>query len=269
MPVLGDNFERLVALMARLRSPEGCPWDRRQTFASIKPYTLEETYEVLRAIDEHDRPGLRDELGDLLLQVLFYAQMAAEEGAFAIADVLHSLERKLIRRHPHVFGEPGGAAIGAEQVVERWEEIKRRERGAPADELPSALGEEQPGWPAMVEAYQMGERAARAGFDWPEPAAVLDKVEEEARELRRELQTEPVAAARIAAEAGDLLFTAVNVARRLGCEPESALKAANRKFRGRFIAMEQEVARRGRTVAGSSAEELNEAWEHVKTRESR
>lgn len=276
MTDVGADLDRLVALMARLRSPAGCPWDRRQTFASLKPYLLEEVYEVLRAVDEADWRGLSDELGDLLLQILFYAQMASEREAagerFNISDVLRGLEAKLIRRHPHVFAAPADPALGAEQVAARWEEIKRRERGDPpaaGADTASLLGAEQPGLPALLEAYRLSVRAARAGFEWPDAAAVLDKLQEEAGELRREWQASPPDAARCAAEAGDLLFTAVNVARRLGCEPESALKAANRKFRRRFTAVEAEWARAGRPLAEGTAEELNETWETVKAREGK
>lgn len=273
MTDVGADLDRLVALMARLRSPAGCPWDRRQTFASLKPYLLEEVYEVLRAVDEADWRGLSDELGDLLLQILFYAQMASEREApeerFSISDVLRGLEAKLIRRHPHVFAAPTDPALRAEQVAERWEEIKRRERGEPETDAASVLGAEQPWLPALLEAYRLSVRAARAGFEWPDTAAVLDKLQEEAGELRRELQASPPDAARCAAEAGDLLFTAVNVARRLGCEPESALKAANRKFRRRFTAVEAEWERAGRPLAAGTAEELNETWETVKAREGK
>lgn len=286
MPALGADFERLVEIMARLRAPNGCPWDREQTFASIKPYTLEETYEVLQAIDEQNWPALADELGDLLLQILFYAQMAGEQAdasaRFTIADVLRGLADKLVRRHPHVFASSGESELTAAGVVTRWEEIKRQERAAareqaqrgaataPAGEAPepeSLLGPEPAALPALIEAYRVSVRAAQTGFEWPGVAAVLEKMEEEMRELRHELAGPAPDGRRVAAEVGDLLFTAVNVARRLQCEPETALKAANRKFRRRFAALEAELCRRGRDVAGSSAAELDEVWERVKTRE--
>jgi MazG family protein len=267
MSEIGSQFERLVAIMARLRAPGGCPWDRRQTFDSITAYTVEETYEVLQAIADRDWPELTDELGDLLLQIVFYAQMGEEIAAFNIGAVMASLEAKLIRRHPHVFGPEAGALTSAEQVVARWDQIKRQERGAAnGGEAPeSALGAPPRGLPPLPAAYQMSARAARAGFSWPDAAGVLNKLNEEIAELRQAL-----AAGREEwrDEVGDLLFTAVNVARQLGIEPEGALQAATRKFRRRFIAVEDRLRRQGCALADARPWELEAHWEAVKREES-
>lgn len=275
MAETGEQFERLVAIMARLRAPGGCPWDRKQTFDSILPYTVEETYEVLQAIEDRDWPGLNDELGDLLLQILFYAEMAEETGAFGIGGVLAGLEAKLIRRHPHVFGAEEGKLASAEAVAGRWEEIKREERGEAAAAAPEpALGELPRGLPPLAAAYQVSVRAARAGFEWPDAAAVLAKLEEEITELRHALAAprggqeggEPEA---WRTEVGDLLFAAVNVARRLGLTPDAALQAATRKFRRRFEAVERRARAAGRELGALHAAELDAHWEAVKEEERR
>ena len=221
--------------MARLRAPGGCPWDREQTFDSIKRDTLEETYEVFDAIDRRAWPDLKDELGDLLLQVLFYAQMAHEVGHFSIEDVAANLNAKLIRRHPHIFGDV--LADTPEEVKANWEAIKQTEktaRGATAqhflDEVPTHM-------PALLEASKLGSRAAKVGFDWPDATGLIDKITEETAELRAEL-SQPANPDALEDELGDLLFTAVNLARHLQLEPEFALRRANRKSRARFIQME-------------------------------
>jgi XTP/dITP diphosphohydrolase/ATP diphosphatase len=283
---LGKEFERLAAIMARLRGPDGCPWDRKQTFDSIRAHTLEETYEVIEAIDERDWPALRDELGDLLLQVLFYARMAEEQSFFNLEQVVSGLANKLVRRHPHVFEDESGKRMDAEQALGRWNQMKAEEKGrsksedaaAPPDSQPnSLLGETPRGLPAMLEAYKISTRAAAAGFDWPDAAAVLDKLEEEISELRAELAQKAEASvglndstghARVEEEIGDMFFTVVNVARRLGLEPESALQRTNRKFRQRFARMEHKLRSRGQDVAGASMRELDAAWEEVKREES-
>jgi len=246
--------------MARLRAPGGCPWDREQTFATIRRYTLEETYEVLDAIEREDWPGLTDELGDLLLQVLFYAEMAREAGYFELRDVIENLNAKLVRRHPHVFDDRVGVE-SADQVLANWEEIKkqeRAERGATAsllDAVPRNL-------PALMEAGKLGSKAASVGFDWDSAAPVFDKLDEELNELR-----EAIAAGDSAAqteELGDLLFTVVNLARKLGVQAELALRASNAKFRRRLEAMESSVAG---PLAERSSAELEELWNRAKSAE--
>lgn len=245
----GARFAEAVAIMHRLRSPGGCPWDREQSFESIRKYTLEETYEVLDAIERHDWPELKDELGDLLLQVLFYAQMASEAGYFTIQEVIDGLNRKLIRRHPHVFGEEAAAAAGnsavgldvgeidSAQVLRNWDEIKAREqsqKSAPEGRLEGISRS----MPALAEAAKLGSKAAKAGFDWPDISGLMDKLREETVELEAEVATG--AHDRAAQELGDLLFTAVNLARHLKIDPELALRDTNARFRGRFRAMEVE-----------------------------
>lgn len=245
--------------MGRLRAPDGCPWDREQTFDSIKPYTLEETYEVLDAIDRRDYGALAEELGDFLLQAVFYAEMAREQGLFDITTVLDHINEKLVRRHPHVFGDATAQTAG--EVKRRWDEIKRGERSAPKgllDGVPRAQ-------PALAEAAQISSKAAGAGFDWPDLEGVLDKVREELDELKQAATGDEREA-----ELGDLLFTLVNVARFLKVDPEQALRRTNAKFRTRFRWVEQELARRGRTVRESAAaegiRELEELWQEAKCR---
>ena len=249
-----------VAIMARLRGPGGCPWDREQTFDTIKRYTLEETYEVFDAIERRAWPELKDELGDLLLQVLFYAQMAEEAGYFDIADVAAGLNAKLVRRHPHVFGEV--VAADADAVLRNWEEIKREEkRGAAAGA--SGLDEIARSMPATMEAGKLGSRAAKVGFDWPDVEGLIGKLQEEIGELRAEVSGGPAELGRVEEELGDLLFTAVNLARHLKVDAESALRGANAKFRGRFARMEAQAG--GFEALGRmSAEELDGLWNAAK-----
>jgi MazG family protein len=260
----GRAFAEAVAIMARLRGPGGCPWDREQTFDSIRKYTLEETCEVLDAIERRDWANLKEELGDLLLQVLFYAEMAAEPGYFTIAEVVEGLNRKLIRRHPHVFGDEASAAAGnsasagmatsgidASQVLRNWEQIKRAEK--PGAENQSLLDSVPRSFPALMEAAKLGAKAAKVGFDWPDAEGVFAKLGEEIAELREAIAARDSNASAksssaktsasnsedpVAGELGDLLFTVVNLARRLGVDPELALRQTNRKFRRRFAAME-------------------------------
>lgn len=243
--------------MRRLRAPDGCPWDRKQTFDSIRQHTLEETYEVLEAIGDRNWDGLREELGDLLLQVVFYAEMAEEEGRFDIGDVLRHLAEKLIRRHPHVFAEGGEPGLSPEQALGRWNEMKTREKGEkPVSQLsgiPRAL-------PALAESAQLGHRAAVVGFDWPDAAGVHAKVREELDELERE--SAAANHARLEEELGDLLFSLCQLARHAGIEPESALKRANRKFERRFQHMER--AARGRELPSLSALEWDQLWNAAK-----
>jgi XTP/dITP diphosphohydrolase/ATP diphosphatase len=253
-------FGESVAIMARLRAPDGCPWDREQSFDSIRKHTLEETYEVLDAIERRDWPNVTEELGDLLLQVLFYAQMAADEGRFTIADVLETLNRKLIRRHPHVFGEAASAAAGnlarvdadvggsAQQVLDNWEEIKRVEKqaaGISSVKPESLLDQVQRAQPALSEAGKLGSKAAKVGFDFGHWRDLLAKLDEETEELVAVVDTpesDPLRWQEIEGELGDLLFTAVNLGRHLGVDAEMALRGTNSRFRKRFREMERVAA---------------------------
>ena len=233
---LEKSFARAVGIMAQLRAPGGCPWDREQTFDSIRRYTLEETYEVLDAIERKDWAGLKDELGDLLLQVLFYAEMAQEEKLFTLQEVTDNLSEKLIRRHPHVFANREGVETSA-QVLHNWEEIKKSERAKVAKEQANSLLDEVPrALPALMEASKLGSKAASIGFDWNEAAPVFDKLQEELNELRQAIASGEKKAQE--EELGDVLFTVVNLARKLGVQSEFALRASNAKFRRRFAAME-------------------------------
>jgi XTP/dITP diphosphohydrolase/ATP diphosphatase len=249
--------------MARLRGPNGCPWDREQTFDSIKRHTLEETYEVFDAIERRAWPDLKDELGDLLLQVLFYAQMASDAGYFNLQDVASSLNAKLIRRHPHIFGDV--VASDSADVLRNWEQIKRSEKKASENPQSSMLDEIPRAMPAVLEASKLGSRAAKVGFDWPNADGLFDKLQEEIGELKAELAQSPFTASpsAIEAELGDLLFTAVNLARHLKVDPESALRAANVKFRRRFAAMES-AAGSPDALAASTPSELDILWNQAK-----
>lgn len=261
------NLLEAVQIMARLRGPGGCPWDREQTFDTIKRYTLEETYEVFDAIERRAWPDLKDELGDLLLQVLFYSQMAAEAGYFTISDVAANLNAKLIRRHPHVFGDE--KAEDAAAVLKNWEEIKREEkRASGVQPETSVLGEIPRSMPALLEAGKLGARAAKVGFDWPDADGLFAKLEEEIGELRAEIQKDSGSASSVAIEEelGDLMFTVVNLARHLRVDPESALRRSNTKFRRRFVAMERE-AKEGGGLAALGPEELDARWRQAKLTE--
>jgi XTP/dITP diphosphohydrolase/ATP diphosphatase len=265
----GRVFAEAAAIMARLRGEGGCPWDRDQTFDSVRRYTLEETYEVFDAIERRDWPNLREELGDLLLQVLFYAQMADEAGYFNIADVLETLNAKLIRRHPHVFGELAGTNIQTEGVLANWEEFKRQERAeksqqGDASQAPSLMDAVPRNLPANVEAQKIGSKAAKVGFDWPDIAGLFAKLEEETAELRRELDATEANKGRIEAEAGDLLFTAVQIARRVDADAEMSLRATNARFRKRFAAMEAAAAAQGKRLEELSADTLEALWQTAK-----
>ncbi len=260
--------------MARLRAPGGCPWDREQNFDTIKRYTLEETYEVFDAIERRAWPELKDELGDLLLQVLFYAQMASEAGHFDIADVAANLNAKLVRRHPHVFPVDGrlADATDPEAVLRNWEQIKQGEKRANGAIAASALDAIPRSMPAMMEARKLGSKAAKVGFDWPDVEGLFEKLQEEIAELQAELGNneaaelkKPVEAAnpRVEEELGDLLFTAVNLARHLKVDAESALSAANRKFRARFRTMEANAGGFD-ALASLTPAELDALWNRAK-----
>jgi len=302
MPTTGERFERAVSIMARLRGPGGCPWDREQTFDSIKPYTLEETYEVLEAIDNRDWDELTGELGDLLLQVLFYAQMAKEQSTFSIDEVLDRLSNKLVDRHPHVFGDV--KAETSSEVLRNWAALKAEEKkkraagnegksasGNAASEKKdeeSALAGVSTSMPALLEAHKLSSRAAHVGFDWPNVEGLFQKLHEETEELREELQQFPapgpqpqgrgVAGAgrpqvgedlrhRLEGEVGDLFFVLVNIARYLSLDPESALKKTNRKFKRRFQWMEDQLRTSGRTPQQASMDELESLWRQAKQQE--
>ena len=264
-----------ISIMARLRAPGGCPWDREQTFDTIKRYTLEETYEVFDAIERRAWPELKDELGDLLLQVLFYAQMAAEAGHFDIADVAANLNAKLIRRHPHVFPVEGklADATDADSVLRNWEQIKRGEKRATGETATASVLEAIPrSMPAVMEAGKLGSKAAKVGFDWPDAQGVFEKLQEEIDELTAEMEkaktaeltrSEEKKETRIEEELGDILFTAVNLARHLKVDAESALRGANAKFRTRFGAMETSAGGFD-ALASLIPAELDALWNRAK-----
>lgn len=297
MASTGERFERAVQIMARLRAPGGCPWDREQTFDSIKPYTLEEAYEVLEAIDNRDWDELVGELGDLLLQVLFYAEMAQEQGSFSIDQVLDTLSDKLVRRHPHVFGDV--QANTAADVLRNWEALKAEEKKKrlAAGGGKSASGQQPPqsvlagvssGIPALLEAFKLSSRAAHVGFDWPDIEGLFAKLHEETSELREQLNLFPEPGprphargiagadgqkvpeelrARLEDEVGDMFFVLVNIARYLSLDPESALKKTNRKFKRRFQAMEEQLRSQGKEPQQASLDELESLWQQAKRQE--
>ncbi len=255
----GAGFARLVEIMRKLRSPDGCPWDREQNFDTIKPYLLEETYEVLDAIDERDFDGLKEELGDLLLQSVFFAQMASEEGRFDITGSLEAINSKLVRRHPHVFG--GGDAKTAADVTRRWEEIKAAEKPRP-EGLLSGVPRSTP---ALVEAQQIASRAAGIGFDWENIEQVFEKLHEELQELEGARQSADPA--QLEDEVGDLLFVIVNIARFLKVNPEQALRKTNAKFRRRFAHVEQRIRESGKTLKEADLAEMESLWQEAKRRQ--
>jgi nucleoside triphosphate diphosphatase len=262
-PSGAETIAEAIAIMARLRAPDGCPWDREQTFDSIKRHTLEETYEVFDAIERRAWPDLKDELGDLLLQVLFYAQMASEAGYFTIDDVAANLNAKLIRRHPHIFA--GASATDSDAVLRNWEQIKQAEKQASAPAQASMLDDVPRSMPAMLEAGKLGSRAAKVGFDWPDAGGLFDKLQEEIAELHVELAqpSESQSAPAIEGEIGDILFTVVNLSRHLKVDPESALRATNAKFRRRFGAMESAAGSSG-ALAACTPQQLDILWNKAK-----
>ena len=265
----GTAFAAFVDLIARLRAPGGCPWDREQTHESLKAMTIEEAYEVLEAIDRADDEHLAGELGDLLLQVVLHAQIAAEASRFTIRDVIERVAAKMVRRHPHVFA--GAKADTPEEVLRNWEAIKQAELLAKGGEKPGAsmLDSVAAGLPAVMEAFQMTTKVSRVGFDWPDVPAVLEKLDEEVAELREAAASRQSDRHRVAEEVGDLLFAVVNVARLIGVDPESALKSANRKFRRRFAFIEQALARGGRAPADATLDEMEALWAEAKTQEGK
>ena len=256
----GEKFQQLVAIMARLRGPGGCPWDREQTFDSIKPFTLEETYEVLDAIDHRDWGELAQELGDFMLQAVFYAQMASEQQLFRIEDALDAINQKLVRRHPHVFGAE--TAGSADEVLSIWGRVKEAEPKAERKRATGLLGGVPRALPALVEAQQISSRAAGAGFDWENPEQVLDKLHEELAEFAQARRN--ASHDELENEMGDLLFVLVNLARFVKVDPEQALRRTNAKFRRRFAYIEQKLAERGRKLEDSNIEEMEALWQEAK-----
>jgi len=262
-----QEFTRLVEIMATLRSPEGCPWDREQTIDSLKPFVLEETYEVLEAIDRHDHASLCEELGDFLFEAVFVAQLEAEAGHFTIADALTHVADKLVRRHPHVFARAEGEAPldSADKVVTRWEQIKAQERGpgSRVAKKKTLLSGVPATLPALLRAYEIGLRAKAVGFDWTKVSDVLDKIQEEVDELR-EVVGAAIDRDRAEDEMGDLLFTMAHLSRQLGIEPETALRKANDKFTKRFESMEAAVETTGRKMSDMTLDELEAEWQKAK-----
>ncbi|MBF0169592.1 MAG: nucleoside triphosphate pyrophosphohydrolase [Nitrospinae bacterium] len=258
---MSEAFDRLVGVMARLRSPGGCPWDAEQTHESLKPYLLEETYEVLEAIDGGSMPTLRDELGDLILQVVFHAQLAHERGDFTAADVCHAISDKLIRRHPHVFGAAHAPTPGA--VVTQWEKIKKTEEGH--KERTSALDGVPAAMPSLARAYKIGKKAARAGFDWANVDGAFEKVEEELAEFRAAFAERDVK--HMEEELGDLLFSLVNVARFMEVNPEEALRKTIGKFIRRFAHVEARIEASGKELGEATLAEMDALWDEAKKNE--
>lgn len=280
----GERFERAVAIMHKLRAPGGCPWDQEQTFDTIKQYTLEETYEVIEAIENRDWKELSGELGDLLLQVLFYAEMAEEQKSFNIDDVLDTLSEKLVRRHPHVFGDV--EANTSREVLKNWEAIKQQEKAAAGEKkAESLLSSVSTAMPALLEGTKLSNKAAHVGFDWPNIGGLFEKLDEEVTELQEEIRQIPppgpvptgrgIAGARgsnvpedlqqrLHDEVGDLLFVVVNMARYLNVDPESALRTTNRKFRKRFGYVEKKLKAEGKRLEDSNIDEMEQYWQEAK-----
>jgi MazG family protein len=285
----GDRFDELVRIMATLRGPDGCPWDREQTLGSLRPFLLEETYEALAALDHGDMAGLREELGDLLFEIVFLARLAEEGGHFTVADAAADVGAKLVRRHPHVFGdEPRLTKAG--EVVGKWEEMKAKEAGSSGSDRSDGSGRSSGSGgsrkrktllsgvpetlPALLRAYEYGSRAAAVGFDWARAADVVEKIDEETREIRELVDqvgqvVQVVQVARVEEEVGDLLFAIANLSRKLGVEPEAALRRANDKFRDRFGHVEARITARGERMQDKSLDELDAEWRAVKAGEAR
>jgi MazG family protein len=266
----GARFDRLVEIMRTLRAPGGCPWDREQTLGSLRPFVLEEAYEVLDAIERGTPAQLCEELGDFLFEAVFVAQISEEAGTFRIGDAIDAVCDKLVRRHPHVFARAEGEAdLSSGQVVERWEALKAREReaaGAPGAGPRTTLSGVPKTLPSLLRAYELSARAAAVGFDWAAAADVLLKIEEEVAELRHEVEAGALGhPSRAEEEMGDLLFAIANLSRKLGIEPEAALRGANEKFTARFEAMERAMQTRGRQLTEASLDELEDEWQRVKS----
>jgi MazG family protein len=266
---VGSRFERLVEIMRRLRAPDGCPWDREQTPASLRPFVLEETYEVIEAIESGSPAHLCEELGDFLFEAVFLAQMHDEAGHFDIGDAIDAICDKLVRRHPHVFARTDGdTPLTSNQVIEKWETLKAREReaaGLSAKRTKTTLAGVPKTLPSLLRAYELSSRAAAVGFDWAKADDVLDKIDEEVAEVRREVESGATGhMSRAEEEMGDLLFAIANLSRKLGVEPEAALRRANEKFTARFDAMEKAFASRGTSLSASTLDEMEEEWQRGK-----
>jgi MazG family protein len=266
----GARFDRLVQVMRTLRSPHGCPWDREQTLSSLRPFVLEETYELLDALDRGDVDALKEELGDFLYEAVFLAQIAEESERFTIGDAVQAIIDKLIGRHPHVFTRAGvplaksSERMTASEVVEKWEDLKARERKDAARPEKTILGGVPKTLPALLRAYELSARAAAVGFDWQKATDVLEKIEEEVAELREAATTPRVDPAHVEEEMGDLFFALANLARKMGIEPEAALRRANDKFQRRFTAMETQVKDAGQQLRDLSLSQLEAHWQAVK-----
>ena len=260
----GEQFQRLVEIMRTLRSEHGCAWDRQQTLKTLRPFVLEETYELLDALDRGDHDALKHELGDFLFEAVFLAQICDEEGRFSIADSIQSIAEKLIRRHPHVF-DADKASLTPQQVKQQWEEIKAKERHDAGEPEKTVLSGVPRSLPSLLRAYELSTRAAQVGFDWARTEDVLDKADEEMRELRDAVKTMGNQSPEAEEEFGDLLFSLVNVARKLGIEPEAALRVANDKFQRRFDNVERQVVGSGKKFRDMTLDELEAKWQVAKS----
>jgi len=261
----GARFAELVEIMRTLRSEHGCAWDRQQTLRTLRPFVLQETYELLDALDRGDHDAVKHELGDFLFEAVFLAQICAEEGRFSIADSITSIADKLVRRHPHVFDAKGKASLTPQQVKQQWEEIKAKERHDASTSDKTVLSGVPRSMPSLLRAFELSTRAAQVGFDWANTGDVIDKVEEEVRELREAVALSGSRSREAEEEFGDLLFSLVNVARKLGIEPEAALRIANDKFQRRFDDLERQVAESGKKFRDLTLEQLEEHWQRAKT----
>ena len=259
------RFQQLVEIMRTLRSEHGCAWDKQQTLQTLRPFVLEETYELLDALDRGDHDALKHELGDFLFEAVFLAQICDEEGRFSIADSIQSIAEKLIRRHPHIFDADGKASLTPQQVKQQWEEIKAKERTDAGEPDKTVLSGVPRSMPSLLRAYELSTRAAQVGFDWARTEDVLDKADEEMRELRDAVKTMGAKSPEAEEEFGDLLFSLVNVARKLGIEPEAALRVANDKFQRRFDNVERQVVASGKKFRDMTLDELEAKWQVAKT----
>lgn len=261
----GEGFQQLVEIMRTLRSEHGCAWDKQQTLKTLRPFVLEETYELLDALDRDDYDALKHELGDFLFEAVFLAQICDEEGRFSIADSIQSIAEKLIRRHPHIFDPDGKASLTPKQVKQQWEEIKAKERKDAGEPEKTVLSGVPRAMPSLLRAYELSTRAAQVGFDWARTEDVIDKAEEEIRELRTAVRDSGAKSREAEEEFGDLLFSLVNVARKLGIEPEAALRVANDKFQRRFDDLERQVVASGKKFKEHTLDELEAYWQRAKS----